>query len=505
MASLSELYRLDPNRIDFVNLDLADDLPLFVDPLLFWRSPYPEHHAVHAVIVDFFERAIECVRAKEYSVAKRMLVFPEPTNYIGCSRAGHEGHGIARDLGKKLYEELIDNPDIQAHGLKFLNELELLIEGIGGDLISDMAVNIAKPYFVEYTGRECRRWNIPLHKAVTRCFLYEERDWDDVPVELPLHPETGSPFLLTPYEVVRKFVDLNSRQFYQEALRHILRDRMVHNFEALGKTPRVTWREVQATYPFSKRLVVRTLHESPDLRREFVGTRKQDTEGRGRELTAKRLGLAEEPQLSLAALQDIARSHPPDAGFPALLDAALHLPSTTDAPPPVSVPFTDDLNRVLKRSMEELVLLLGSYAADQKENWEKGQTLLETEGYSCCILRDMPDLGDAAPREKVFTYASAARFMVVFDFSPSGHLNEIELLKSLGRPMAIIGSPGAGSTFMLAGIERISFIRRFEVVGGVTLEQALVAAIDWAEETIKGNVELNFKTLPWMKRVLGNG
>jgi hypothetical protein len=500
MARLSQLYNLRPQLLDFVDVEFGDDLPLYVDPLLFWRSPHREHHAVHGYLIHFFEDAIAAVKSGQLELAKRMMDFPEPENLIGLSRSGHHGHGMGDgpdSLGRRVYDELIANHDIQDHGLTFLNELQFMIDKIGPDLISDMSVNIAKRYFVHYTNVECTRWHIPLYPSVTRFFLKAEGVWDDRRVLLPLHSEARTSFLLTPKAVVRRFVRLGAKEVYNDVLRDIYREQVEgRQWDGLGKRPRLTWKEVSEEFPFSKGLVTRELRRRPDLRRVFTRNLKRDTSGFAREMVASRLDLGDE-RLSVVALQEIAAQLGRTADVP---DANAILSASTSSRPPSAEALLEQLQKVVARSGKELVVVLGAYSASTMPFFDNTTTWLGTHDYVSCVLRDMPDGEGKAPRQKLFTYACLARFIVVLDLVASGHLNEIELLKDLGIPIAVLSSTEQGTTFMLHGLSGTNtFIERFQIVPGNTIDETLAKAIDWAEDLRASNVADNRESLPWLR------
>jgi hypothetical protein len=501
MQRLSEFWNLDSRRLDFVDIDLDDDLPLYVDPLLFWRSPHPEHHAVHAYLLRFFEKSLEHIKAGRADVAKQMCHFSEPENLIGRTESGHSGHGISRDLGDKILNELLYNTDIQEHGLKFLNEFQLMVEGIGPDLISDMTVNIAKRYFVHYTNHQCELYNLRVETTTTRVFIEHENTWDDTVVELPLHPATGRGFLLTPVEVVRRIVGLDSGEVYQSFLRHILRGRMIETFSAFGKPARITWKQVKAEYPFSKGFVVKMLHEEPKLRRDYTGSLKPERRQRGEELTLERMGMHVGPQhpISFDVVQELTSTKFQDTNISTTL-ATIVKGAPSDGSREFGHALSDEIHSLAARTSEELVVVLGSYSASVERAFEQCQSFLTDNGYTPAIIRDLPDVTKKNPRQKLFTYSCLARFIVVLDYAPSGHLIEIELLKDAGVPMAIVSSTSAGTTAMLQGIDFAhgGFIKRFSIREGSSLLAVMEEVVDWAEGSLRASRTLNSSELPWL-------
>ncbi len=496
---LSSIFSFNPADVDFIDIDLADDLELFVDPLLFWRSPHPEYHAVHAIIIKFFNDALDLVREGKISQAKKMFKFPEPENLLGVSAKGHKGRGMDLELGGKLFNAILGNKDILENGMCFINELQLVIENVGPDLISDMTVNIAKDFFVKYTQEQCELYNIPLHKVTTWMFHEDELDWDDSFVLLPILPDSKEPFLLTPLDVVRRrLVTLNYKEAYQDYLRHVFKERLRDQFAGLAKPPKLTWKEVGKYYPNRKSVVVEEFAKNPNFRRDIVASIERNTQQRGIELTKEKYG--DDFKISTGALKDIFKSLGTETKLKEdigkVVDTRVQSNSTD------TLLLIDDLNEILTRASNELVVVLGSYDPEQADPFDEVSNILKNDSYEVCIIKDMPDINSVNPRQKLFTYAAAARFLIVLDYGPSGHLSEIELLKDLGKPVGIISKDQKGSSYMTAGIEfSNTYYNRFTEENHGDLKQCTESSIKWAEAQISEAKKFNEESLPWLNKV----
>ncbi|WP_369154247.1 hypothetical protein [Burkholderia pseudomallei] len=267
-------------QVDFVIPNIEQDLNLYVDPFLFYRSKNPDYQGVHAVLHEFFARAIECVRNDDFYTAEQMLIFPEvKETMLGQSKGTHNGRGMGAEKGKLIFDEIVSNEDVLKNGITHLAEMQLLIEGVGFDLISDMCTNIAKPFFIDYTQRQCQLHGIPLEHGLCleNVFNWDDLIWEDVNADLPENPLNGNPILLVPKSVVRRFPVFDYEHFWNSTYRYILRDiEREKSFSAIGKQPVIRWKDIREKYDFSKRTVVRVLHENPRLRHVYV--EKLDTE-----------------------------------------------------------------------------------------------------------------------------------------------------------------------------------------------------------------------------------
>lgn len=273
---LTKALKLDLRQaeVDFVIPNIEKDLNLYVDPLLFYNSRSESFQAVHSVLHEFFSVAIDQVRAGNFNVAERMLSFPEVHEImLGQSKSSHTGRGMGSKRGKIIFDEIVANADVQERGITHLAEMQLLIEGVGFDLISDMCANIIKPFLVDYTQRQCRMHGIPLEEGLCleHVFDWDELCWEDIHVALPVNPISGHPILLVPKSVVRRFPIFDYKDFWQSTYRYMLRDvEQERSLQAIGKQPRVTWKDINAKYAFNKKTVVQALHERPALRHKYV-------------------------------------------------------------------------------------------------------------------------------------------------------------------------------------------------------------------------------------------
>ncbi|WP_020166609.1 MULTISPECIES: hypothetical protein [Methylotenera] len=265
---------LKQSEVDFLIPELDHDLNLYVDPLLFHRSSIPEYQAVHACIHEFFSICIDQVKKGNIEVARKMLDFPEVhETMLGTSKSSHKGRGMGKVRGGIILNEIIANKDVQTKGITHIAEMQLLIEGVGYDLISDMCTNIAKHFFIEYTQKQCQQYEIEMEKnlCLEHVFNWEELEWDDIHIDLPTHPESKHPILLVPRTVVRRFPIFDYAGFWDTTYRYILRANMLESaVHAIGKEPKVLWKDVKEKYEFSKKHVVEVLHENPELRHQYV-------------------------------------------------------------------------------------------------------------------------------------------------------------------------------------------------------------------------------------------
>lgn len=265
---------LKQNEVDFVIPDLARDLRLYVDPLLFYRSPLTSYQEVHALLHQFFATAIDAVKNGEAYTAERMLDFPEVKEIMfGMSKHSHKGRGMGESKGRVIFDEIVSNADVLDKGITHLAEMQLLIDGVGYDLISDMCTNIAKVFFINYTQHQCNLHGIKLERGICleHVFNWDELSWDDIHTDLPINPVSEQPILLVPKDVVRRFPIFDYEDFWTSTYRYILRNNVLStSVTSIGKEPKIYWKDINKKFNFCKRTVVEVLHQHPELRHAYV-------------------------------------------------------------------------------------------------------------------------------------------------------------------------------------------------------------------------------------------
>jgi hypothetical protein len=228
---------------DWFDAILDTDTKLFVDPFLVFKETTGFWSAAHGELIAHFNTCFQLIAssganrdAVAYRQALALLTFPEPKEMC----LGYTAHGVRGSGGGAGHAQVIASAieDAIRRGLRDIRhfeELGILNEGIGPDRISDMACNILKPRFIEYTLHLAGRLQIPTeeHKVFPRAFEPERRSWTSGKVRLPTNPFTKGPLLFVPARFLRDLPTLNPDDWWNayEAAR-VVRDL---NYEIMGR------------------------------------------------------------------------------------------------------------------------------------------------------------------------------------------------------------------------------------------------------------------------------
>lgn len=213
----SDKFNVDPTILRIygaVDLTLICDLPLFIDPILIFNSKKEEYKEMHDEIINYFHFL---AKKAQYPLSdgeiKAWFCFPEvKNNWLGYSMDGNCGSAFGMEFAKFLAKNIsfvIEDNDIPKS--KHIEKIMLLYKKTGRDKISDMVMNIAKYYFLEYTEKFAKQY-IPEKYCNT---FYVDKVRFDYETETFISKEYYLPYIynkkgkkefviLTPIDILRK-------------------------------------------------------------------------------------------------------------------------------------------------------------------------------------------------------------------------------------------------------------------------------------------------------------
>ncbi|MDE6434651.1 MAG: hypothetical protein K2L07_10550 [Lachnospiraceae bacterium] len=157
---------------DFVNIDLANDNRMFLNPYNIELLNDPFAIKATDTAVDFFE----CVRKEllagnirqAESIFCKYLTEPEET-CLGYSEKGIKGRGI-RELAKYVIDNIYYQNNHLINEIKRIEDINLYIDQIADDRVSDIYTNVIRGVLLEYTEQQCNLHGIPLKLMPSKPF-----------------------------------------------------------------------------------------------------------------------------------------------------------------------------------------------------------------------------------------------------------------------------------------------------------------------------------------------
>jgi hypothetical protein len=258
--------------LEFVDVDLDRDVPLFVDPraIRLLDSEWAEHGV--ALVQDFFRYVLSRIAAGEHDDAWRLLgVLREPNEtHLGLSRGRPRGHGLGAQSAAEVWKALSESEAVQSGLLEDLEDTILVIPGISNDLISDMTTDIIKRLLIEFTQDSCEFHGIPLTTDVASGPMWNpiRHEWATEFVELPI--VAGDKLLLVPKSIVRRRLEYDPEEYFTHVILESLQDvELSANSELVqllkNGNRRVTKTSLREKYGSGKTVIAELTKQHPEL------------------------------------------------------------------------------------------------------------------------------------------------------------------------------------------------------------------------------------------------
>lgn len=261
-------------ELPFVDFNLNSDVPLYIDPYAITKDPTELAAECHNSIVSYFQALLNAVRSQD-RLRVRYLVrdrFVEPKElHLGVGKRARAGAGLGREQQDLIIEAITRSQALTSGLIQSIQELELHIEGIGPDKISDLVSNIIKGHLAVYTERTCANFGVSTRPVALSAYWNAARsEWDANYFELPTRGVDA--YILAPKRFIRRDKDLiDHRYFYQHYVLEVLQREMLSADDSLVQTlksgqRRVTKKDLSddPRFPATKEFISRFIQEHPD-------------------------------------------------------------------------------------------------------------------------------------------------------------------------------------------------------------------------------------------------
>ena len=279
MVRFSEAFNLNKTQmeLDFVDIPLDTDIKLFVDPYAISIREEDWFVECSELIVSYFNKLIASIRNKDKFTSLKLLNnLSEPNEtHFGHSIDYSQGNGVGPIQGNDLYKALNSSKAVETGDLNDLADCNLMIDGIGPDKVSDIAINIIRKKLAIYTKEQCELYNIETRRCSLKPHWDKElNNWKNDYYDLPVY--NGNAILLCPKLIVRYHLLLNDKEFYKKDILEFLQAEHLNAGSALvealknGKL-RVTKKKLQEQpeYKRSKEFIYNFVSTHPEILTEY--------------------------------------------------------------------------------------------------------------------------------------------------------------------------------------------------------------------------------------------
>jgi len=153
---------------------------------------------------------------------------------------------------------------------------------------------------------------------------------------------------------------------------------------------------------------------------------------------------------------------------------------------------------------ESGVIVLGHDSGRDLAEMERVSERLRSMEYDARLIREMVDIPTMSNEEKVRLWTMAARFSVMIDRTPSGHIAEHVFAQGQRTILAVLRPHGTGSTYMIgdAGLVDVNYVKVFEF--DYYPEDVLEEAVKWAETHALARQQAYASAYPWRSENKGD-
>ena len=204
--------------IDFAIQFFDEDIPLYVDPFLLWKSPSQQDQALHTAITNSFNHLNYLVKKNRTDDAIATLIAISECQEIGLGVSKtRKGVKIGQGQAEQILQLFRDIPEYSQFGFTHFEVIQLYISGVSKDRISDIACNYIKSFLIDYTIEQCESLAIPIEGVILdSIYNYKNNALDfNQKVYLPINPINKEPIIFTPKRWLRFNPWINFEDYFQ--------------------------------------------------------------------------------------------------------------------------------------------------------------------------------------------------------------------------------------------------------------------------------------------------
>lgn len=204
--------------MDFAIPFFDEDLPLYVDPFLLWRSPSQQDQALHTGLLNAFNHLGYLAKNGDEARAIATLVAASECDEVGLGTSrSRKGKRIGEGKAKEIIDIFKRVPQYDKAGFRHFEEIQFFVDGISKDRISDIACNFLKSFLIDFTANNCRKLGVPMQVVdVNNVYNYRKNQFElGIGIELPVNPQDGSPIIFVPTRWLRFVPWINFDDYFE--------------------------------------------------------------------------------------------------------------------------------------------------------------------------------------------------------------------------------------------------------------------------------------------------
>jgi len=215
---LNDFYNIPftQENVDFAIPFLDEDIPLYVDPFLLWKSPSMQDNSLHLSITNSFNNLGYLVNNGKEKTAIDILIRASECNEAGLGTSKSKtGKHIGSALAKSVLSVFTTIPQISKSGFIHFEEIQLLVDSFSKDRVSDIACNFMQSFLIDYTIEQAEHYGIPIESVkLHNVYNLKSNSFCEETTHLPVNPVSKMPILLVPKRWLRFSPWINSDDYF---------------------------------------------------------------------------------------------------------------------------------------------------------------------------------------------------------------------------------------------------------------------------------------------------
>ena len=195
---------------------MHEDIPLYVDPFLLWKINSQQDNSLHTTIVNLFNQLGSYYVNGNENESRRILIELSECSEVGL---GNSKTRKGKKIGEKTADEILNLfkaiPQLNNQGFQHFEEIQLLVDNVSKDRISDISCSLIKSFLVDFTIDQCQRLKIPLEKCTIPIYDYKSFQFKSEETYLPINPKNKQPIILTPKRWLKYVHWINYEDYFQ--------------------------------------------------------------------------------------------------------------------------------------------------------------------------------------------------------------------------------------------------------------------------------------------------
>lgn len=203
-------------EVDFTIPFLDEDIPLYVDPFLLWKSPSQQDNSLHTAVTNSFNHLGYLFNKGNNKDAINNLIIASECVEVGL---GDSKKRIGKPIGETIALEILSMfqkiPQISKSGFTHFEEIQLLVDQVSKDRVSDITCSFIKSFLIDYTIEQCQKLNIPIEKiTVSQLYDYKTNKFIVENTYLPINPQNGQGIIFVPKRWLRFLPWINYDDYF---------------------------------------------------------------------------------------------------------------------------------------------------------------------------------------------------------------------------------------------------------------------------------------------------